>query len=104
MMKGPIDFEKAMHGIHTRAKLEANYGASIYLQMLYRLGGLGTAKQLVNSPKVSDGYTRLYELGRLDLTVEALIIDNAQWHSLFTAEELGRARKRLRDYNYRPKT
>lgn len=100
-MKGPPDFEKAMHGIHTRAKLEAGYNASLYLQMLYRHDGLGTAKQLINSAQVSQGYTRLYELGRLDLTVEALVIDNPRWHNLFTQEELERARKRLAEYKYR---
>jgi hypothetical protein len=99
-MKGPPDFEKAMHGIHMRAKLEAGYNASLYLQMLYRHGGLGTAKQLINSAHVSQGYTRLYELKRLDLTVEALVIDNSQWHNLFTDDELRRARKRLREYGY----
>jgi hypothetical protein len=37
---------------------------------------------------VSEGYTALWERGRLDLTVEALIHDNPQWHPLFTPEEL----------------
>lgn len=100
MIQEPPDFEKAMHGIHTKAKLEAGYNASLYLQMLHRHGGLGTAKQLINSPQVSQGYTRLYELKRLDLTVEALVMDNPKWHSLFTQDELIRARRRLDDYRY----
>lgn len=104
MIKGPLDFEKAMHGIDTRAKLEAGYTAKIYHDMLFRHGGLGTAKQLINAPQVSDGYTALYERQRLDLTVEAVVVENPQWHELFTAEELTRARKRLRDYEYLPKT
>jgi hypothetical protein len=29
---------------------------------------------------VSEGCTALWERGRLDLTVEALIHDNPQWH------------------------
>ncbi len=103
MQKGPIAFEKAMHGIYTRAKLEAGYNASIYLQMLHRHGGLGTAKQLINSTTVSQGYTALSERGRLDLTVEALVIASPQWHDLFTADELARCRNRLREYGYLPK-
>lgn len=102
-MKGPPDFEGAMHGIYIRAKLEAGYNASLYLQMLHRHGGLGTAKQLINSPNVSQGYARLHELGFLNLTVEALVVENPQWHHLFSAEELDRARRRLREYHYESK-
>lgn len=103
-MKGPLDFEKAMHGIYTRAKLEANYNASQYLQMLHRHDGLGTAKRLINSPTVSDGYTHLYERGHLDLTVEALVIDNPQWHHLFEPAEIERAAKRLAAYHDKGKS
>ena len=100
MLKGPIEFEKAMHGIYTRAKNEAGYNATIYIQLLHNRGGLGTAKYLINAATVSEGYTALWQLGRLDLTVEAMIIDNPQWHSLFMPEELERARQRLVAYRY----
>ena len=99
-MKGPPDFEKAMYQIYLRAKEEAGYNATIFLQMLHDRHGLGTAKFLINSPKISEGYTHLYERGRLDLTVEAQIIDHTKWHQLFTPEELNRARKRLQEYGY----
>ena len=42
------------------------------------------------------------ERGRLDLTVEALIYDNTEWHPLFTEEELEIVRKRLIEYEYPP--
>jgi hypothetical protein len=93
-----------MLSIHRRAKAEAGYRASAFLGMLNARGGVQTARQLINSAKPSDGYTRLWELGRLDLTVEATVVDNVRWHPLFRAEELDRARKRLRDYNYRSPT
>jgi hypothetical protein len=102
VIKGPIAFEKAMHGIYTRAKAEAGYNATIYLRMLDERGGLGTAKYLINAATVSDGYTALWQLQRLDLTVEALVIDNPQWHSLFEPSEIERARKRLGEYGYTP--
>jgi len=47
---------------------------------------------------VSEGYTALWERGRLDLTVEALIHDNPQWHPLFTPEELDICTERLTQY------
>jgi hypothetical protein len=49
---------------------------------------------------VSEGYTALWERGRLDLTVEAVIHDNPKWHTLFTQEDLEICTRRLRDYRY----
>lgn len=61
-------------------------------------GGLLTAKTLINSPNPSDGYTALYELGRLDLTDESMVFETPVWHELFADEELQRARRRLNQY------
>ena len=92
-----------MHGIYTSARNELGYNASIYLRMLHDHGGLGTAKRLINAPQVSEGYTYLYEHRRLDLTVEALVIENEKWHHLFEPSEIARARQRLQDYEYNPR-
>jgi hypothetical protein len=97
-------FDMAMFDIYRRAKQEAGYNATIFLGMISDRGGLLTAKYLINSPKPSDGYTHLYERGRLDLTVEAMVVENARWHELFTDGELTAASSRLQQYGYRPKT
>ena len=94
------EFDQAMHTIYTRAKNEVGYTASIFLSMLFDKGGLATAKQLINASKVSDGYTALWERGRLDLTVEAVVVETPPFHALFTSDELERAKRRLRDYRY----
>ncbi len=99
-MKGPLDFERAMHDIYVIAKRDAGYNAKVFIQMLHERGGLSTAKYLINAPQPSEGYTHLFERGRLDLTVEARIVDNPQWHSLFSDEEISKARKRLKAYGY----
>lgn len=96
-------FNAAMFSIYRRAKDEAGYSANIFLGMLNDRGGLATAKYLINSAKPSDGYTALYERGRLDLTVEAEVVENPKWHSLFSADEREKARKRLAEYRYEPK-
>ena len=95
-------FEKEMHDIYYRALKEAHYKATRYFQMIMEHGGLETAKILINTAHVSDGYTALWERNRLDLTVEALIHDNPKYHHLFTEEELKIIRKRLIDYEYKP--
>lgn len=94
------EFDNAMHSIYHRALSEAGYKASIFLNMLFAHRGVETARRLIHSPNISDGYTALWERKRLDLTVEALIYDNDKWHSLFTPEEIAICRKRLRQYKY----
>ena len=98
------EFDEAMHDIYRRALKEAGYKASIFLDMLFKHGGHETARRLINSPKVSDGYTALWERRRLDLSVEAVVVENPKWHPLFSDKELENCRKRLKDYEYTPKS
>jgi hypothetical protein len=95
-------FDLAMMDIYRRAKSEAKYNATRYFQMLAEHRGLETARILLHADTVSDGYTALWERGRLDLTVEALINDHPEYHSLFTDEERQIARRRLEEYKYAP--
>ena len=97
-------FTEAMFTIYRRAKSEAHYNATIFLQMIADNGGRATAKTLINARNPSDGYTALWHRQRLDLTVEAEVAEHSRWHSLFTAEELDRAKKQLIAYGYQPKT
>ena len=83
-------FDEAMFNVYRRAKLEANYTATIFLQMLTDRGELATAKYLIYASKQ----------GRLDLTVEALVLNDARWHTLFTADEIAKAARRLRQYGW----
>lgn len=94
------EFHEAMIGIYLTAKSEAGYRATRFIEMVNREGGLATAKRLINAPRPSEGYTHLYERGRLDLTVEALVAGQPKWHVLYTAEDLKNARKRLSAFGY----
>ena len=93
-------FDDAMLEIYQRALSEANYHATRFLRMLHEHRGLETARLLLHSANVSEGYSALWERGRLDLTVEALVHDNPRWHALFTEEELAICKKRLEEYGY----
>jgi hypothetical protein len=92
-------FDAAMMNIYHQARDEAQYNATRYLQMLYEHRGLRTAQILLHARNVSDGYTALWMRERLDLTVEALVL-NPQWQELFTEQELEIARSRLEQYGY----
>lgn len=93
-------FDEEMLGIYERALSEAHYKATRFLTMLHEHRGLETARLLIHSSTVSEGYTALWERKRLDLTVEAVVHDNPKWHPLFTRDELGICVKRLTDYGY----
>lgn len=95
-------FEIEMRNIYRRAYNETGYKATRFLQMLDKHKGYKTARILINSPTISEGYAALWELGRLDITIEAVIHDNPKWHPLFTKEEMEIIRKRLTEYNYTP--
>lgn len=71
-------------------------GTSSYLQMLHEYHGIDTARRLINLPQPSEGFIFLLEHGRLDLTVEALVLQPG-CRELFADEPdlLERARQRL---------
>ena len=92
-------FSEAMFAIYREAR-DIGYTPSTFFRMLHEKGALQTARQLINASQPSDGYTRLWELERLDLSVEAVVHGNTEWHELFTQDELQRCEKRLADYGY----
>ena len=94
------DFDAAMLDIYRRAKSDAHYTATRFLGMVVERGGLETARYLLHAPTVSDGYTALWERGRLDLTVEVLILE-PKWRTLFSDAERQIAVARLREYGFR---
>ena len=91
-----------MEDIYRRARTEAGYNAARFLQMLEEHRGLETARILLHALHVSDGYTALYDRRRLDLTVEAVMLDE-RWHPLFSDQEREIARNRLESYGYKIK-
>jgi hypothetical protein len=93
-------FDEKMEDVYRRANSEAHYNASRDLQMLQKHRGVETAKILLHSPTESEGFTALWERNRLDLTVEALILDHPEFQPLFTPEEIELARQRLAKYQY----
>ncbi len=92
-------FEQDMIDIYTTAKKECGYNASRFLQMLGAKGGLAAAKQLISKPSGTDGFTTLWEHGRLDLSVEAHVL-KPEYAELFTEEERRMCRERLEQFGY----
>jgi hypothetical protein len=92
-------FTGAMLDIYRRALRETGYRATRFLQMVTETSGYEVAMQLVHAPRESEGYTELHQRGRLDLSVEAVVL-NPKWAELFTDEDRAAARKRLVAYEF----
>ena len=93
------EFQKDMFRIYTEAS-ELGYNPTRFLQMVHEHGGVETAKRLLSTDDfIQDGIKRLWELGRLDLSVEWLVLQD-KYKDLFTEQELEIAKRRLKLLNY----
>ena len=96
------EFTKFLLKLANITKDKTGYNPTRFRHSIWENGGLETAQYLINKSEPSEGYTRLWEEKRLDLTMEAQILEaeGGRWKQLFTEEELEKCRKRLRDYKY----
>ena len=77
------------------------YNAGYFWQMVCEKGGLQTAKHLIHTEQPSEGFSKLWELKRLDLSVEAHVI-KPEYKELFTDAERQVCLTRLEEYGYSP--
>lgn len=99
MTKFEAHFHQMMLNIYHKAADECNYRPSYFLQMVTMQGGLDAAKYLLASDEYASGLTKLWNFGRLDLSMEALIIKR-EWRQMFTEKEIDIAKKRLKQLGY----
>lgn len=82
------------------AQKDLNYNPKLYIHMIEDKGAVAAAKALINNPKVSSGFEKLWEKNRLDLSLEVAVI-NEEFRTLFTAEEIEICRSRLEGCGYK---
>ena len=88
------DFHQAMIDIYKAAVTECNYRAKAFLSMVVEMGGMQTAKKLLSTTDIQSGLYEVFDCGRLDLTVEALVAEG-NYRDLFELDELIEAERRL---------
>ncbi len=93
-------FDRDMRDIYITAKRECGYNATRFLQLVSEKGGLAAAKQLISKPGGTEGFTTLWQCGRLDLSVEAHVL-KPEYESLFSDEERRMCRERLVEFGYK---
>ena len=97
-MESEGEFHGAMLGVYGQARA-LGYNATRFLQMVDELGGLQAAKHLLAKPGVQSGLAWLWEHGRLDISMEALVLQE-RFRSLFTEPEQAEAHRRLEELGY----
>ncbi len=91
-------FHFAMIEIYERVKTELYYIDFHLIQTINELGGLQAAKRILKD-NFSEGFETLSDRRRLDVSVEALIL-NIKWSGLFTIEEKIIAKERLSNHKF----
>jgi len=94
-------FRDALLEAYRVAARDCGYHGNYALRMVGELRAVNAAKRLINAPAPANGFTRLGDCQRLDLTIEAISL-RAEFAPLFSPEEQQMARNRLRDHGYDP--
>ncbi|MGA2612244.1 MAG: hypothetical protein ABSG38_02150 [Spirochaetia bacterium] len=77
---------------------ECRYTPHAFMDMIAKHGAIEAARMLLHTRAISDGFMKLWEMRRLDLTVEWIIVREPEWAEPFTREEQRIARQRLDEY------
>lgn len=98
MMTLEEQFHHAMIGVYENAKGH-DYFATYFKGMVDRYGGLSAARRLLAKPGIQEGLMKLWELGCLDQSMEALVIQE-RFQPLFAKDEIAEANRRLSELGY----
>lgn len=78
---------------------ERGYIPTYFLRMLDEYGGVQTAKRLLSKHDTQTGLFKLWELGLLDVSMEAIVLQD-RFRTLFSEAEIAEARRRLEELGY----
>jgi hypothetical protein len=79
---------------------KCNYHPTIFIGMIQDYGAVEAVRRVINDPKITYGYEKLWECGHLELSMESIIQED-EWKNLFSAAEKEKAKKRLLEYGYK---
>ena len=92
-------FHKAMEALYYETNKAIHYRPTQFYRMVIEYGGVETAHRLIDKES-TEGFTKLWEKGRLDLSVEALVL-KPEFALLFDEVERKKAREKLAEYRYK---
>ncbi|MFZ6772330.1 HNH endonuclease [Undibacterium sp. SXout7W] len=94
------EFTKFLRSKVAEAKQAFGFRGTTFLSMLGNHGGYITVQKLLTRKDPSDGLTDLYLNQRLDLSVEAIVVET-KWRSFFDTALVEKAEKILKQYKYK---
>jgi hypothetical protein len=99
MSSTELEFHQDMLAGIRRCKREIRYNPTYWSRMVRDLGGVEAARTLLSGSPASDGFTRLWEARRLDLSVEFWVL-LPKYKSIFSSAERTEARRRLEAHHF----
>lgn len=91
------EFHERMEKLADETQREVGRPSPLFRIDLAELGGVDAAKKYLDDEPPASGFTDLYLLGRVDLTVEWVVAREAKWAELFTPKQMRKARSRISD-------
>ena len=82
--------------------VEATLGRRVprFRGLLASRGAIGATTYLVRAPRPSDTFTDLWAAGRLEHTVEAIVLLESRWCRLFMEDDRRAALQRLEEHGW----
>ncbi len=80
---------------------QANYRPTRFIQLIGDIGSYETAIRLLNEKAVSEGFIKLWEKGKLNLSVESIILNDndGKYRELFDESLIKECEARLAKYS-----
>jgi len=94
------DFDKRVQQSIDEMREKYNYSPTVLINMIDKHGTIEAVRRLINSSKTPYGFTKLWELNALDLSLEAIILEE-KWKNLFSEEDRKKAKKKLIKHDYK---
>ena len=90
-----LELYKEFINAYKTAQREYNFESKIFIRMLGDYGPYKTAKRLTNQLEWQKGYEKLAFLGRTDLTVEYIILQD-KYSTYFRDRQINNAKEKIR--------
>ncbi|OON92967.1 MAG: hypothetical protein ATN31_07415 [Candidatus Epulonipiscioides saccharophilum] len=95
-------FSKEMLSLYKKINSQVKYRAQNMLKYINEYGGYQAALKYIYAPSYTNDFSALWEAGRLDLSIEVLLL-NPKYDSIVPDSAKDFCKKRLDEYNYKPK-
>ncbi|ONI44038.1 hypothetical protein AN641_08635 [Candidatus Epulonipiscioides gigas] len=95
-------FSKEMLILYKQISKQIKYKSQNLLKYINEYGGYQAALKYIYTPSYTNDFSALWEAGRLDLSIEVLLL-NEKYRSIIAPDVINFCTRRLNEYNYKPR-